>query len=95
MREGITFPLLRAAQIRQGRPITADAIDMSPIESLRLQIENFWRQQLAAYIAQLPGQRSGTGQPIGTVTIEHRARGATDFVDFLLGHKRTTERIRR
>jgi hypothetical protein len=32
VREGIEFPILRAAQIRQGRPVTAEAICRNPNE---------------------------------------------------------------
>jgi hypothetical protein len=75
----------------------------SPIESLVSEIDayiknriaTFLDEQLKAYEAQLPSQRSGTGNQIGRQTIGARERGAIDFADHLRGVTRKNERIRR
>ena len=75
----------------------------SPIESLlseidafiRNRIEVFLDEQLKAYEAKLPSQRSGTGNQIRSQTIDARMRGAIDLVDHLRGVTRKNERIRR
>jgi hypothetical protein len=48
----------------------------------------FLEAQLEAYRKQLPNQPNGVGGTIGSQTIDERERGATDFVDFVLGVRR-------
>jgi hypothetical protein len=48
----------------------------------------FFEEQLDAYRNQLPNQPNGVGGTIGSQTIDERERGATDFVDFVLGARR-------
>jgi hypothetical protein len=48
----------------------------------------FLEAQLESYRKQLPNQPNGVGGTIGSQTIDERERGATDFVDFVLGVRR-------
>jgi hypothetical protein len=74
----------------------------NPKNGFDWQLSAFLKEQLDEYRKQLPSQPNGVGGRIGSQTIGERERGATDFVDFVLGvrrrdgaHIRKGKRLRR